>query len=43
MSVGRRQVLAGGALAAAGVLAGRATGQAAQPGAAVPEETKSLD
>src|SRR5689334_21508174 len=44
MAVGRRQVLAGGALAAAGVLAGRATGQAAaQPGSGVREETRSLD
>ena len=44
MTVGRRRVLAGGALAAAGMLAGRATGQAAaQPGSAVREETRSLD
>ncbi|MET8760759.1 extracellular solute-binding protein [Lentzea sp. NPDC004782] len=46
MTVGRRRVLAGGALAAAGVLAGRVTGQAAQgqpQGQAVREEVRSLD
>jgi ABC-type Fe3+ transport system substrate-binding protein len=42
MTVGRRQVLTGGALAAAGMLAGRAGGQAA-PSPAVREETRGLD
>jgi ABC-type Fe3+ transport system substrate-binding protein len=44
MTIGRRQVLTGGALAATGVLAGGATGQAApRPGATVREETKGLE
>ncbi|NGY64429.1 extracellular solute-binding protein [Lentzea sp. NEAU-D13] len=44
MTIGRRGLLAGGALAAAGMLTGRAAGHAApQPGPAVREETRSLD